>query len=80
MRNAGVQRKPKPPPSGWLWTEGAAEYIGVGVTTLYRWRRDAYGPTSTQHGRRRYRYRITDLDAWMNGNTADSDPNAAAEQ
>lgn len=69
-----MQKKPKPPPRGWLWTEDAADYIGVGVTTLYRWRRDGYGPPSTQHGRRRYRYRIADLDAWMNGDTVDSEP------
>jgi excisionase family DNA binding protein len=56
--------KPKPP-KGWLWTEDAAEYLGVHPTTLYRWRRDDYGPGYVQHGRRRYRYRIAELDRWL---------------
>ncbi|WHM30297.1 helix-turn-helix domain-containing protein [Streptomyces sp. BPPL-273] len=66
-----MPNKPKPPPRGWLWTEDAADYLGLCVTTLYRWRRDKYGPASVQHGRRRYRYKIAELDAWMNGDTAD---------
>jgi excisionase family DNA binding protein len=66
--------KPKPAPKGWLWTEDAAEYIGVHFTTLYRWRRDRIGPASTRHGQRRYRYKITELDAWMNGETSDTEP------
>jgi len=66
-----MPNKPKPAPKGWLWTEDAADYLGVGTTTLYRWRRDNYGPQSTQHGRRRYRYRIADLDAWMNGESTE---------
>ena len=57
----------KAPPKGWLWSEDAADYLGVCVTTLYRWRRDGYGPQGKLHGRRRYRYKIDDLDAWMNG-------------
>lgn len=55
------------PPKGWLWTDDAADYLGVFFTTLYRWRRDGYGPTAVQHGRRRYRYRIADLDAFLAG-------------
>ncbi|MEU5496107.1 helix-turn-helix transcriptional regulator [Streptomyces griseofuscus] len=57
--------QPKTPPKGWLWSEDAAVYLGVSVTTLYRWRRDGYGPKSKLHGRRRYRYKIADLEAWM---------------
>ncbi|WP_405964773.1 helix-turn-helix domain-containing protein [Streptomyces sp. NBC_00723] len=62
-----MPNKSKTPPRGWLWTDGAADYLGVSVTTLYRWRRDGVGPKSTQHGRRAYRYKISDLDAWLNG-------------
>ncbi|GAB2718519.1 helix-turn-helix transcriptional regulator [Streptomyces bullii] len=62
-----MQKKLKPPPSGWLWSAEAADYLGVCVTTLYRWRRDNYGPKGKPHGRRRYIYKIADLDAWMNG-------------
>lgn len=53
------------PPRGWLWTEDAAAHLGVHPQTLYRWRRDKYGPPCEQHGQRPYRYRITDLDAWL---------------
>ncbi len=60
-----MPNKPKPAPKGWLWTEDAADYLGVAVTTLYRWRRDQHGPRSVQHGRRRYRYRISELDAYL---------------
>lgn len=56
--------KPEPP-KGWLWTEDAAEKLGVHITTLYRWRRDDYGPRSKRHGRRRYRYEIAELDRWL---------------
>ncbi|QLJ01474.1 helix-turn-helix domain-containing protein [Streptomyces sp. NEAU-sy36] len=63
--------QPKTPPKGWLWSEDAADYLGVSVTTLYRWRRDGYGPKSSIHGRRRYRYKVSDLDAWME---IDSEP------
>ncbi|MDH6224297.1 helix-turn-helix domain-containing protein [Streptomyces sp. MJP52] len=62
----------KPPPRGWLWSAEAADYLGVCVTTLYRWRRDGIGPACKRHGLRRYAYRITDLDAWMNGDTEDA--------
>lgn len=62
-----MPNKLKPPPRGWLWTEDAADYLGVSVTTLYRWRRDLYGPPSVRHGRRRYRYEIAELDAFMLG-------------
>lgn len=69
-----MQNKPKSPPQGWLWTEDAANYLGVSPTTLYRWRRDQYGPRSVRHGRRRYRYRIAEMDAWMAGDHAAPEP------
>jgi predicted DNA-binding transcriptional regulator AlpA len=65
-----MPNKPKPPPKGWLWSEDAADYLGVHVVTLYRWRRDDIGPESKRHGARRYRYKISELDAWMNGDHA----------
>ncbi|MFJ9633696.1 helix-turn-helix transcriptional regulator [Streptomyces sp. NPDC101175] len=73
-----MANKPKTAPTGWLWTEDAADYLGVAVTTLYRWRRDDIGPTSKRHGQRRYRYKISDLDAWMNGEPSDREPARAA--
>jgi predicted site-specific integrase-resolvase len=63
----------KPAPKGWLWSEDAADYLGVHVVTLRRWRREGTGPTGVLHGRRRYKYKISVLDAWMNGDTADDD-------
>jgi len=69
----------KPPPKGWLRTEDAANYLGVHFTTLYRWRRDAIGPKFTRYGRRPYIYKISDLDAWLNGDhAADTQPARAA--
>ncbi|MFI9244214.1 helix-turn-helix transcriptional regulator [Streptomyces sp. NPDC053086] len=66
-------KQPKTPPKGWLWSEDAADYLGVSVTTLYRWRRDGYGPQGTLHGRRRYRYKIADLNAWMGVDSGPAD-------
>lgn len=73
-----MANKPKTPPKGWLWSDEAAGYIGVSVTTLYRWRRDGIGPKSVRHGRRAYRYKITDLTAWLNGESVDSEPVSSA--
>ncbi len=73
-----MANKPKPPPKGWLWSEDAADYLGVSVTTLYRWRRDGIGPKGKLHGLRRYAYKITDLDAWLNGDHAAEPARAAA--
>lgn len=70
--------KAKTPPKGWLWSEEAADYLGVCVTTLYRWRRDEYGPKSVPHGRRRYKYKIAELDAWMNSESGPVEPACAA--
>jgi excisionase family DNA binding protein len=73
-----MANKPKTPPKGWLWSEDAADYLGVSVTTLYRWRRDGVGPKDQLHGRRWYRYKISDLDAWLNGDHANTEPARAA--
>lgn len=73
-----MPNKPKPPPKGWLWSAEAADYLGVHVVTLRRWRRDGIGPKSRPHGLRRYRYKISELDAWMNGEHAEDEPARAA--
>lgn len=73
-----MANKLKPPPKGWLWSDDAADYLGVSVTTLYRWRRDGIGPASKRHGLRRYAYKITELDAWLNGDHAEEQPARAA--
>jgi len=69
---------PRKPPKGWLWSDEAAEYLGVHVVTLYRWRRDEVGPPSKRHGLRAYLYKISELDAWMNRDHADADRSSAA--
>jgi excisionase family DNA binding protein len=73
-----MPNKPKTPPKGWLWSAEAAEYLGVHVVTLYRWRRDDIGPKGKRHGLRAYRYKISDLDAWLHGDHADDEPARAA--
>jgi predicted site-specific integrase-resolvase len=68
------------PPLGWLWTDEAAEHLGIHPNTLWRWRRDGYGPPCVQHGQRRFRYRVTDLNAWLDleaGRISDSEYAAA---
>jgi predicted DNA-binding transcriptional regulator AlpA len=73
-----MPNKPRPAPRGWLWTEDAADYLGVAVTTLYRWRRDDIGPKGKRHGQRRLKYKISDLDAWLDGEHEDADEPARA--
>ncbi|WP_327335938.1 helix-turn-helix domain-containing protein [Streptomyces sp. NBC_01324] len=69
---------PRKPPKGWLWSDEAAEYLGVHVVTLYRWRRDDVGPKGKQVGLRRYAYKISTLEAWMNSDHADASHATAA--
>ncbi|MER5843269.1 helix-turn-helix domain-containing protein [Streptomyces prasinus] len=73
-----MPNKPKAPPKGWLWSADAADYLGVHVVTLYRWRADGIGPQAKRHGLRRYAYKVTDLDAWLNADHADDRPARAA--
>jgi excisionase family DNA binding protein len=46
----------------------AAEYLGVSVATLKRWRGQEAGPPYIQMGERLIRYRQTDLDRWILSN------------
>ena len=43
----------------------AAEYIGVTVETMFRWRKDAIGPKYSQPCSRIVRYLRDDLVSWM---------------
>jgi predicted site-specific integrase-resolvase len=72
-----MPNKPQPP-KGWLWSQEAADYLGVHVVTLHGWRRDGVAPKSTLHGQRRYAYKISDLDAWLNGDRAGQLSHSAA--
>lgn len=73
-----MPNKPKAPPKGWLWSVDAADYLGVHVVTLYRWRNNGIGPKAKRLGLRRYAYKISDLDAWMNNDHADDKPSRVA--
>jgi excisionase family DNA binding protein len=48
-----------------LWTVAdVADYLGVPVKTLYRWRNTGYGPVGCRVGRY-VRYRSSDVEAWI---------------
>ena len=46
-------------------TEQAAEYIGVHVQTLKRWRQEGYGPEYRRVGRRKIVYDREALDRFL---------------
>ncbi|NEE02072.1 helix-turn-helix transcriptional regulator [Phytoactinopolyspora halotolerans] len=47
------------------WTpEDVAEYLGVPISTLYRWRYIGYGPRAARVGRH-LRYLPEDVRAWL---------------
>lgn len=48
-----------------LWSvQDVAEYLGVPVTTLYRWRSHRYGPSARRVGKH-LRYRAADVIEWV---------------
>ena len=46
----------------------AATFLGVTTETLYRWRKDGYGPRYSQPNERIVRYLRKDLVAWAEEN------------
>ena len=50
-----------------LRPDEAAEYLGVTLDMLQRWRTAGNGPCFLPWGRRTVRYRIRDLDDWLDG-------------
>jgi excisionase family DNA binding protein len=57
-------KTPKPRP---LWgTEEVAEYLGVPVKTLYKWRLEKHGPPWLRVGKH-LRYVQEDVVAWVEG-------------
>lgn len=58
-------------PKIWLDPREAGTYLGVHEVTLANWRRQKRGPRWHRINRKFIRYRISDLDCWI-------DPNAAA--
>lgn len=57
-------------------TPEAAEYVGVSVPTLNRWRVQGDGPPYVKIGSR-VRYRRADLDAWLSQRIVSSTSEAA---
>lgn len=56
-----------------LDTDAAAAYLGLAAGTLRNWRHKGVGPRSISAGRA-VRYRVADLDAWLDANTLDTAP------
>lgn len=51
-----------------LKTDEAAAYLGVRPTTLEHWRSYGKGPSHIKIGPRIIRYRLNDLDKWLEEN------------
>lgn len=56
----------------------AGERVGVNSDTLKRWRRNGTGPRYIRIAHNRVRYRVADLEAWLDARTVT--PGAAAAQ
>jgi predicted DNA-binding transcriptional regulator AlpA len=51
--------------SSLLNTQQAAAYLGIGASTLERYRCTGGGPVFMRVGDRAVRYRLVDLNAWL---------------
>lgn len=60
-------------PDKMLGTEQAAAHLGMCVKTLERMRRDGRGPRFIKMGPRLIRYRLSDLDAWLDAQSRRAD-------
>ena len=56
----------------YLRTKDAANYLGVGQSTLERKRIEGTGPQFRRLGSRMVTYAVDDLDAWANENVLSS--------
>ncbi len=45
--------------------QAAADFLGVTVFALKKWRYEGHGPTFIRINSRRVRYRLSDLEAWL---------------
>jgi excisionase family DNA binding protein len=54
-----------PSADDWMTPAEAAVYLGLHRSTLYKWRRLGIGPRYFKLGRRQFRYRRSDLDAYI---------------
>ena len=53
-------------PTSFLTELEAADYLGISKKTLQRWRFDHKGPAYAKLNNKLIRYRLADLDEWMN--------------
>jgi len=63
----GGEESPQPVISGLeplLSIETLAEYVGVPVVTIYRWRTEGKGPCATRIGRH-LKFALSDVQAWL---------------
>jgi predicted DNA-binding transcriptional regulator AlpA len=51
--------------SPWLDRQGAAEYLGLTIDTLAQMATRGTGPRYSKPSKRIVRYRVSDLDAWL---------------
>lgn len=58
-----------------LSPQGLAEYLGVPVATVYRWRHLHEGPRGHRVGRH-VRYRRSDIEEWLEARADDPSPAA----
>lgn len=59
------------PPTA-LNTKQASDYTGLATATLEKLRCTGGGPAFISYSRRAIRYRVSDLDTWMNARTVHS--------
>lgn len=59
-----------------LTPDTLAEFLGVPVATVYRWRTRGVGPRGLKVGRH-VRYRRADVEAWLDSRAATGGPDAA---
>lgn len=80
LQTGGIVKPTTLSPDDLLDPAGAGKYLGgrgapVSIPTLARWRSEGYGPRFHRVGLRRIRYRVRDLDAWIESMAVD--PTAA---
>ncbi len=59
-----------------LTAEELAEMFRVRVETVHQWRYRGYGPRAIKSGRRFLRYRLSDVEAWIEQHTDQAPPAA----
>lgn len=69
-----------PSSSSLLNTQQAAAYLGIGVSTLERYRCTGGGPVFMRVGNRTVRYRLADLNAWLRPVNSTSEPSHQGER